>query len=130
MHPKIEFDSLSTAFKRATRSRREGVTLLKAIMISYRAPLAILGLLALFITIFTMTAPVLTHMIIGYIKKPVEEREAKEGALLVTGITLLALAKALLQSHLYYRFAVLGFNLSNTLSLLVFAKALRYPALC
>jgi ABC-type bacteriocin/lantibiotic exporter with double-glycine peptidase domain len=50
--------------------------------------------------------------------------------MLVAGITLLALAKALLQSHLYYRFAVLGFNLSNTLSLLVFAKALRYPALC
>jgi ABC-type bacteriocin/lantibiotic exporter with double-glycine peptidase domain len=130
MHPKIEFDSLATTFKRTTRSPRGGLTLMKAIFSSYRGAFVVLGLLALFITVFTMAAPVLTHRIIGYIKQPAEDRSTEEGLLLVGGITLLALAKALLQSHLYYRFAVLGFNLSNTLSLLVFAKALRYPALC
>ncbi len=77
MHPKLEFDSLSTTFKRLKKSPRAGVTLLKAILSSYRWPLAALGLLALFITVFTMTAPVLTHMIIGYIKKPSEDRDTK-----------------------------------------------------
>lgn len=39
----------------------------------------------------------------------------------------MALAKAITQSHLYFKFAVFGFNLSNTLSLLIYAKALKYP---
>jgi ABC-type bacteriocin/lantibiotic exporter with double-glycine peptidase domain len=117
-------------FKSIGRSSRAGVTLIKAIFKSYKAHFILLGTLALFITTLTMAAPVLTHMIIGYIKLPYEERSLQEGILLVVGITGIALAKALLQSHLYYKFAVLGFNLSNTLSLLVFAKALRYPALC
>ena len=53
-----------------------------------------------------------------------------EGILLVLGISGISLVKALLQSHLYYKFAVLGFNLSNTLSLIIYDKALKYPALC
>jgi hypothetical protein len=35
-----------------------------------------------------------------------------------------------MQSHLYYRFAVFGFNLSNTLSLMLYQKSLNYPSLC
>lgn len=89
-----------------------------------------LGVLSFFITALTMAAPVLTHRIISYIKRPIEERSYEEGIILVVGITCIAVFKALLQSHLYYKFAVLGFNLSNTLSLLIFAKALKYPALC
>jgi hypothetical protein len=40
----------------------------------------------------------------------------------------LAFTKAIIQSHLYFKFAVFGFNLSNTLSLLIYSKALKYPA--
>lgn len=43
---------------------------------------------------------------------------------------MITLGKAVLQSHLYYQFAVFGFNLSNTLSLLIYEKSLKYPALC
>lgn len=46
------------------------------------------------------------------------------------GIVLITLGKAIMQSHLYYHFAVFGFNLSNTLSLLIYEKSLKYPALC
>jgi hypothetical protein len=46
------------------------------------------------------------------------------------GIVLITLGKAIMQSHLYYQFAVFGFNLSNTLSLLIYEKSLKYPALC
>jgi hypothetical protein len=46
------------------------------------------------------------------------------------GIVLITLGKAIMQSHLYYQFAVCGFNLSNTLSLLIYEKSLKYPALC
>lgn len=103
---------------------------MRAIMKAYRSSFIALSLLSLFITILTMAAPVLTHLIITYIKKPSQERSFDEGILLVLGISAISLVKALLQSHLYYKFAVLGFNLSNTLSLIIYDKALKYPALC
>lgn len=99
-------------------------------MKAYRSSFIALSLLSLFITILTMAAPVLTHLIITYIKKPLQERSLDQGIVLVIGISGISLLKALLQSHLYYKFAVLGFNLSNTLSLIIYDKALKYPALC
>lgn len=67
-----------------------------------------------------MTAPVLTHRIITYIKQAPEERSYEEGGWLVGVITMITLGKAILQSHMYYQFAVFGYNLSNTLSLLIY----------
>jgi hypothetical protein len=67
-----------------------------------------------------MTAPVLTHRIINYIKQAPEDRSYEEGGWLVGVITMITLGKAILQSHMYYQFAVFGFNLSNTLSLLIY----------
>ena len=43
---------------------------MKAIMKAYKSSFVALSLLSLFITILTMAAPVLTHLIITYIKKP------------------------------------------------------------
>jgi hypothetical protein len=77
-----------------------------------------------------MTGPVLTHMIITFVKKAPEDRSWDEGIWITVGIVLITLGKAVLQSHLYYQFAVFGFNLSNTLSLLIYEKSLKYPALC
>lgn len=34
---------------------------------------------------------------------------------------------AIAQTFLYYYFAILGFSLSNTLSLMIFNKALKHP---
>jgi hypothetical protein len=51
------------------KSSKPGWTLLKAISHSYCKSLGLLGILALVITAFTMTAPVLTHMIIAFVKK-------------------------------------------------------------
>jgi len=108
------------ALKQTRRSTRKGFTLLKAIARSYRLQILALAALSLVITVFTMTAPVLTHRIITYIKVVPEDRSFEEGVWLVVGITMITLGKAILQSHLYYQFAVFGFNLSNTLSLLIY----------
>lgn len=43
------------------------------------------------------------------------------------GIFMLTLLLALDTSYLFFYFGVLGFNLSNTLSLLVYNKALKHP---
>lgn len=34
------------------------------------------------------------------------------------------------QSHVYYNFGILGYNLSNTLSLMLYEKSLKHPVLC
>lgn len=112
------------------RSSKKGWTLLKAIAKAYCSSVVFLGLLSLVITIFTMTAPILTHQIITYVKNSPEEREASQGLWLIMGIVAITIGKAIMQSHLYYKFAVFGFNLSNTLSLLIYEKSLKYPALC
>jgi len=74
MHPRIEYESLHNRLNQITRSPRKGWTLLKAIAGSYKGQIIALSCLALIITAFTMTAPVLTHKIIGYIKQPIEDR--------------------------------------------------------
>ena len=38
--------------------------------------------------------------------------------------------RTLALGHFYYRFGLLGFNMSNTLSLALYQKALKYPVLC
>jgi ABC-type multidrug transport system fused ATPase/permease subunit len=130
MSPEIEFNNLHNCIRDTRKSKKKGVTLLKAVMRCYWKEIAGLGVLSLLITSMTMTAPILTHKIIAYIKQDTSERNTNEGAWLIVGITLIALGKAIFQSHLYYRFAIFGFNLSNTLSLLIFQKSLKYPALC
>jgi hypothetical protein len=69
MHPRIEYESLHNALQRTKLSPSKGWTLLKAISRSYRFQLVALAGLALLITALTMTAPVLTHRIITYIKQ-------------------------------------------------------------
>lgn len=115
---------------RTPKSPKKGLTLIKAISKFYWKSITFLGILALFITILTMTAPVLTHLIINFVKISPQNRNWNEGIYIVLGIFFTNLGKAILQSHLFYRFAVFGFNLSNTLSLLIYEKSLKYPSLC
>jgi hypothetical protein len=74
MHPRIEFDRIEAILASARRSAKQGLTLLKVIVRSYSHSLLALGLLSLLITVFTMTAPILTHRIISYVQIPSEER--------------------------------------------------------
>jgi len=110
-----------------SRSTHKGWTLLKVIIKSYKSFLIKIGLLALMTTLITMTAPALTHRIISFVK--LDDRTTSEGAWLIFLLVLVTIGKAMVQTHLYYQFAVIGFNLSNTISLLLYRKTLRYPSL-
>lgn len=69
MHPRHEYETLKKNFNKQNRNKNPGITLLKSILKSYKGSLAILGIVALLITVLTMAAPVLTHLIISYIKQ-------------------------------------------------------------
>lgn len=78
-----------------------------------------------------MYAPIITDQIITYIEDaPSNERSTSQGLSLFVGVLLLTLFKMIAQSHVYYNFGILGYNLSNTLSLLLYEKSLKHPVLC
>lgn len=78
-----------------------------------------------------MYAPIITDQIITYIEEgPANERSTSKGLSLFIGVLVLTLFKLIAQSHVYYNFGILGYNLSNTLSLLLYEKSLKHPVLC
>ena len=129
MRPKLDFQEMLHQFDNTSKSSHKGFTFLKVIIKTYKSFLASIGILALLTTLITMMAPALTHKIISFVKLDEIDRQASEGAWLIILIIVVTLGKAIVQTHLYYQFAVFGFNLSNTISLVLYQKALKYPSL-
>lgn len=72
-----------------------------------------------------MYKPILSHDIIEYLATG--ETSVESGIfyfLLVLGVNLFI---AITQTFIWYYFAILGYNLSNTLSLLIYNKSLKHP---
>lgn len=80
---------------------------------------------SIMITSLQMYQPILSHDLIDYIGKA--EHSLKTGLIYFFAIFSISLLLAISQTFLWYYFGVLGFNLSNTLSLLIFQKALKHP---
>jgi hypothetical protein len=74
-----------------------------------------------------MYSPILSHDVIKYIAEG--EKTAGTSILYFFSIFAVTLFMALDTSYLFFSFGVLGFNLSNTLSLLIYNKALKHPLL-
>lgn len=72
-----------------------------------------------------MYQPILSHDVIDYISS--DDRTLKTGLLYFFAIFFINLFLAVVQTFIWYYFGVLGFNLSNTLSLLIYEKALKHP---
>lgn len=45
-------------------------------------------------------------------------------------VLMLTFLKLIVNSHVFYTFTILGYNLSNSLSLLIYEKSLKHPVLC
>lgn len=72
-----------------------------------------------------MYGPILSHSVIEYIDSG--DKEFTTALRYFLTIFAINLFTTIAQTFLFYYFGVLGFNLSNTLSLLVFNKALKHP---
>lgn len=72
-----------------------------------------------------MYSPILSHDIINYITQG--EKTPTTSLLYFLAIFTITMLMALLTSYLFFYFGVLGFNLSNTLSLMIFNKSLKHP---
>lgn len=75
-----------------------------------------------------MALPNLTKLAIGYIES--DNKQISTGLLLLFSVLFLKFTQNLVESHLFMHFTLFGYNVSNSLSLCVFGKALRYPTLC
>lgn len=75
-----------------------------------------------------MLLPNITKLVINYVEG--ENKEVQMGIILLGSILLLKFVQNLAETHLFFDFTVLGYNVSNGLSLCIFNKALKYPTLC
>jgi hypothetical protein len=67
-------------------------------------------------------------MVISYVQS--DDKSLSDGIQLIGLILLLKAIKNLAESHMSFSFSTLGFNLSNSLTLCIYDKALKYPTLC
>jgi hypothetical protein len=73
-----------------------------------------------------MYQPILSHDIIAYIGGE-EERTIRTNTLYFLGMFALSIANTISQVYMWYCFGFMGFSLSNTLSLLIYSKAMKHP---
>ena len=72
--------------------------------------------------------PILTSKIISYIAS--NNKTLSMGIFYTSIVLLVKFVENLALSSLFYRMGLLGFNLSNNISLCIFNKALKFPTLC
>ena len=74
-----------------------------------------------------MFQPILMKKIMDYVNQG--EKTASESSIYFCSIFLIRLLLAIILPHFYYKFGVFGFNLTNTLSLMIYKKAMKHPLL-
>jgi ATP-binding cassette subfamily C (CFTR/MRP) protein 1 len=75
-----------------------------------------------------MVLPNITKMVIAYVQS--NDKSFSQGIQLIGLVLSLKAIKNLAESHMWYNFNILGYNLSNTFKLCIYDKALKYPTLC
>lgn len=128
--PSIHFHELLKDFEvklNEGKNSRKGAKLAKSIITTFKRDIiaCILGS-AITSTIFLYN-PILSHNIIEYIT----EGNQSVGTSLIYFFTVLVLGilMVIVEANTWNWLAVLGYNLSNTLSLLIYNKALKHPLL-
>jgi hypothetical protein len=67
-----------------------------------------------------MSSPILTDQIIDYISSEGSDKHLERGIGLFVAVFFFALLRIIFQSHVYYTLGIIGYSLSNTLSLLIY----------
>lgn len=106
----------------------EGFRLVRSMVKAFSGSIWLILLAGAVSTTISMLLPNVTKMVISYVEG--DNKELKMGVLLLASILVLKFIQNLAESHLFYHFTVLGYNVTNGLSLCVFNKALKYPTLC
>lgn len=123
--PKVEYVKLATAYSSEKDSPTQGVKLTKSLFKAFKREAGLVFFFALLYSAFQMYTPILTHDIISYISD--KDRVFETSLYFFLTILSIKFIMCLSQSFLYYYFTVLGFNISNTLSLMIYKKALDHP---
>lgn len=123
--PKIEFDQLIRTFDNDEKSSTEGLTLVKSVAKTFKKNIFALFLATFIFIIVNMYQPILMNQIMSYARD--EEKTFTQSLLYFLGILVTSFVVSVAVSHIFYNFAVFGFNLSNTLSLMLYNKALKHP---
>jgi hypothetical protein len=115
-------------FEHTTKSSKEGFTLIKVLTKTYLCEfLTILAFLTLYVSIQSLS-PYLTSLIMRYVAHK-DDYAYYYGGMLFATVLLLQMVKSLSEAHMGYRFTKLGINLTNSLTLLIYSKSLKYQSI-
>lgn len=103
------------------------MTLVKAITKAFKRQIILLLLVALIYVAAIMYSPILMNNMMDYINS--KNKAVSQSVLFFFAIFMTNFILSVSSSHIFFRFAIFGYNLSNTLSLLLFNKALKHPLL-
>lgn len=126
-HARDEFKSFTEKIASQT-SGSPGMKLIKSMFSSYSRSIRIVLFTGAISTAISMLLPNITKLVINYVESA--DKSLSEGGKLIAVILCLKFIQNMAEAHLFYHFALLGYNISNNLSLCVFNKALKYPTLC
>jgi len=102
--------------------------LLKIIAKTYYKPfLTILTYLIVYVVMQTVS-PYLTALMMRYIAHK-EDYADYYGVMLFVFVIVLEIVKSISETHLGYRFTILGINLTNNLTLLIYSKSLKFASI-
>lgn len=76
-----------------------------------------------------MFSPFLTSMIMEYIDQKSSEKVISDGTVLFITTLLCTFVKNLAETHGMFRFTQLGINVTNSLTMLIYQKSLKYASL-
>ena len=128
MQSKAEFELMRESFEQTAKNKRKGFTLMKVLAKTYWCEfMKILTFVTIYVSIQSLS-PYLTALVMRYISDR-DSYESYYGGLLFGIIVIVQTLKSLSEAHLNYRFAKLGINMTNSLTLLIFTKSLKYQSI-
>ncbi|KAL4454971.1 hypothetical protein ABPG74_006353 [Tetrahymena malaccensis] len=107
--------------------RKSNQTLIRSLVSTFRRRLTISFLISFFDSCVLMSTPYLIKTVIEYSSE--QNQDYRKGIILICAVILSRIILCLLDSHAYYQFSVLGFDLTNTVSVALLEKSLRYSLL-
>ena len=123
-----EYHRFAECFERATRSKTSGLTLVKAIFMAFGRQFSMVLLFAFLYVAMTMANPYLTKVMMDYISHR-SDYSSSYGWGLLAATVVLQILKALFDTHMTFQFTQLGMNVTNSITMLIYNKSLKFSSL-
>jgi hypothetical protein len=122
-----EYERFSNFWSSTPKSKTEGFTLIKALFKTFRREWFYLSIILVLMEITVVSTPVLTALSISYITH--DQGETGYAVLLFLATFGVMTLSRMFSTHFTYRMGNIGISMSNTVTMMIFNKSLKYSEL-